>query len=52
MSRIFDSFLPLTTKRQHRSTRLSSLTHAKRLVMKRTPALAQMAQLLRGALHR
>ncbi|WP_315833061.1 GNAT family N-acetyltransferase [Bradyrhizobium prioriisuperbiae] len=48
---IFDSFLPLTTKGSIAALGLSSLTHAKRLV-KQTPALAQMAQLLRGALHR
>jgi CelD/BcsL family acetyltransferase involved in cellulose biosynthesis len=48
---IFDSFLPLTTKGSIAAFGLSSLTHAKRLV-KQTPALAQMAQLLRGALNR
>ncbi len=48
---IFDSFLPLSTRGSIAALGLSSLTHAKRLV-KQTPALAQMAQLLRGALHR
>jgi CelD/BcsL family acetyltransferase involved in cellulose biosynthesis len=48
---IFDSFLPLSTKGSIAALGMSSLTHAKRLV-KQTPALAQMAQLLRGALHR
>jgi CelD/BcsL family acetyltransferase involved in cellulose biosynthesis len=48
---IFDSFLPLTAKGSIAALGLSSLTHAKRLV-KQTPALAQMAQLLRAALHR
>lgn len=48
---IFDGFLPLTTRGSIAALGLSSLTHAKRFV-KQTPALAQMAQLLRGALHR
>ena len=48
---LFDSFLPLTTKGSIAALGHSSLTHAKRLV-KQTPALAQMAQLLRAALHR
>jgi CelD/BcsL family acetyltransferase involved in cellulose biosynthesis len=47
---IFDSFLPLTLKGSIAALGLSSLTFAKRFV-KRTPALAQMAQALRGALH-
>jgi len=47
---IFDSFLPLTLKGSVAALGLSSLTHAKRFV-KRSPALAQMAALLRGALQ-
>ena len=41
----------MTTKGSSAALELSSLTPAKCLVMQ-TPALAQMAQLLRGALHR
>ncbi len=48
---IFDSFLPLTMRGSIAALGLSSLAHAKRLV-KQTPALAQMAQILRSALHR
>lgn len=48
---IFDSYLPLTTLGRLAAIGMSSLTHAKRLV-KHTPALKQMAQMLRGALHR
>ncbi len=48
---IFDSYLPLTTLGRLAAMTLSSLTRAKRLV-KQTPALKQMAQVLRGALHR
>jgi CelD/BcsL family acetyltransferase involved in cellulose biosynthesis len=48
---IFDSFLPFTTLGRLAAIGMSSLTHAKRLV-KHTPALKQMAQMLRGALHR
>jgi len=47
---IFDSFLPLTLKGSLAALGLSSLSHAKRLI-KQTPALAQMAQSLRSALH-
>ena len=48
---IFDSYLPLTTLGRLAAITMSSLTRAKRLV-KQTPALKQMAQVLRGALHR
>jgi CelD/BcsL family acetyltransferase involved in cellulose biosynthesis len=48
---IFDSFVPLTIRGKVAAIGLSSLVHAKRLV-KQTPALMQMAQMLRGALHR
>ncbi|MBS0532352.1 MAG: GNAT family N-acetyltransferase [Proteobacteria bacterium] len=48
---IFDSFLPLTTIGKLAAIGMSSLTHAKRMV-KQTPALMQLAQILRGALHR
>jgi CelD/BcsL family acetyltransferase involved in cellulose biosynthesis len=48
---IFDSFLPLTTIGKLAAIGMSSLTHAKRMV-KHTPALMQLAQMLRGALHR
>ena len=47
---IFDSFLPLTARGSLAALGLSSLAHAKRFV-KRTPALAHIAQALRGALH-
>lgn len=48
---IFDSFLPLTTIGRLAAIGMSSLTHAKRMV-KHTPALMQLAQMLRSALHR
>jgi len=48
---LFDSFLPLSAKGSLAALGLSSLNHAKRVV-KRNPALAQMAQLLRGAFQR
>jgi CelD/BcsL family acetyltransferase involved in cellulose biosynthesis len=48
---IFDSFLAVSTRGRVAATVLSSLAHAKRLV-KQTPALMQMAQMLRGVLHR
>ena len=48
---IFDSFLPLTTLGKLAAIGMSSLTHAKRMV-KHTPALMQLAQMLRGVLHR
>jgi CelD/BcsL family acetyltransferase involved in cellulose biosynthesis len=48
---LFDSFIPLSMRGNLTALGLSSVTHAKRLV-KQTPALAQMAQLLRGALRR
>ena len=47
---IFDSFVPLTLRGSAAAAGLSALTRAKRLV-KQTPALMQMAQRLRGALH-
>lgn len=49
--RIFDSYLPLTTRGTLAAVGLSSLTHAKRLV-KQTPALMQMTQMLRNAFRR
>ena len=48
---IFDSFLPLTTRGKIAAAGLSSLTHAKRLV-KHTPALMHMTQMLRSAFRR
>lgn len=45
---IFDSFIPLTTRGRLAAMGFSSLAHAKRLV-KQTPALMHMAQLLRQA---
>lgn len=48
---IFDSFIPLTARGRFAALGMSSLTHAKRLV-KQNPALMQMAQLLRNAIHR
>ncbi|WP_424631106.1 GNAT family N-acetyltransferase [Bradyrhizobium sp. SYSU BS000235] len=48
---IFDSFIPLTARGRLAALGMSSLTHAKRLV-KQNPALMQMAQLLRNAIHR
>ncbi len=48
---IFDSFIPLTARGKLTALGMSSLTHAKRLV-KENPALMQMAQLLRNAIHR
>ena len=48
---IFDSFLAVSARGQVAATMMSSLTHAKRLV-KQTPALKQLAQMLRGVLHR
>lgn len=45
---IFDSFLPLTLKGSLAALGFSSISHAKRMV-KQTPALAQFAQMLRGA---
>ena len=45
---IFDSFIPLTTRGKLAAIGLSSFAHAKRLV-KQTPALLQMAQMLRNA---
>lgn len=48
---IFDSAVPLTTLGCIAATGMSSMTNIKRLV-KQTPALMQIAQLLRGALHR
>jgi CelD/BcsL family acetyltransferase involved in cellulose biosynthesis len=48
---IFDSFVPLTTRGKLGAMGLSSFAHAKRLV-KQTPALLQMAQMLRNAFQR
>jgi CelD/BcsL family acetyltransferase involved in cellulose biosynthesis len=48
---IFDSFVAVSTRGKVAATVMSSLSHAKRLV-KQTPALMQMAQMLRGVLHR
>ncbi|MDB5629945.1 MAG: hypothetical protein JWQ51_2285, partial [Tardiphaga sp.] len=48
---IFDNYLPLTTRGAIAAVGLSSLTHAKRLV-KHTPALMQMTQMLRNAFRR
>jgi CelD/BcsL family acetyltransferase involved in cellulose biosynthesis len=48
---IFDSFLAVSTRGKVAATMMSSLARAKRLV-KQTPALLQMAQMLRGVLHR
>jgi CelD/BcsL family acetyltransferase involved in cellulose biosynthesis len=48
---IFDSFLAVSTRGKVAATVMSSLAHAKRLV-KQTPALMQMAQMLRGVLLR
>jgi CelD/BcsL family acetyltransferase involved in cellulose biosynthesis len=48
---IFDSFLAVSPRGKVAATVMSSLAHAKRLV-KQTPALMQMAQMLRGILHR
>ena len=48
---IFDSYLAVSTRGKVAATVMSSLAHAKRLV-KHTPALMQMAQMLRGVMHR
>lgn len=48
---IFDSFIPLTARGRFAALGMLSLTHAKRLV-KQHPALVQMAQQLRNAIHR
>ena len=48
---IFDNYLPLSTRGAIAAVGLSSLTHAKRLV-KHTPALMQMTQMLRNAFRR
>jgi CelD/BcsL family acetyltransferase involved in cellulose biosynthesis len=48
---IFDSFLAVSPRGRVAAGVMSSLAHAKRLV-KQTPALMRMAQMLRGALHR
>lgn len=45
---IFDSFVPLTAKGSVAALGLSSLAHAKRII-KQSPALARLAQTLRGA---
>lgn len=48
---IFDSFIPLSARGRFAALGLSSLNRAKRMV-KQNPALMQMAQRLRAALHR
>ena len=48
---IVDSFIPLTARGRLTALGMSSMTHAKRLV-KQNPALMQMAQMLRNAIHR
>ncbi|WP_441241571.1 GNAT family N-acetyltransferase [Tardiphaga sp. 768_D3_N2_1] len=48
---IFDSFVPLTTRGRLGAMGLSSFAHAKRIV-KQTPALLQMAQMLRQTFQR
>lgn len=48
---IVDSFIPLTARGRLAALGMSSMTHAKRLV-KQNPALMQMAQMLRNAIHR
>lgn len=48
---IVDSFIPLTARGRLAALGMSSITHAKRLV-KQNPALMQMAQMLRNAIHR
>jgi CelD/BcsL family acetyltransferase involved in cellulose biosynthesis len=48
---IFDSFLAISARGRLAATVMSSLAQAKRLV-KHTPALMQMAQMLRSVLHR
>jgi CelD/BcsL family acetyltransferase involved in cellulose biosynthesis len=47
---LFDSFVPLTLRGHVAASVLSALARGKRLV-KQTPALMQMAQRLRGAMH-
>src|SRR4051812_8122976 len=47
---IFDSFVPLTARGRLAAAGLSAMTRAKRVV-KQTPALMQIAQRLRGAMH-
>lgn len=48
---VFDSFIALSARGRFAALGLSSLNHAKRIV-KQNPALMQMAQRLRAALHR
>ena len=48
---IFDSFIALSARGRVAALGLSSLNRAKRIV-KQNPALMQMAQRLRAALHR
>lgn len=48
---IVDSFIPLTARGRFAALGMSSINHAKRLV-KHNPALMQMAQMLRNAIHR
>lgn len=48
---IFDSFVPISARGKVAASVMSSLGHAKRLV-KQTPALRQMAHMLRGVLQR
>ena len=47
---IFDSFIPLTARGRIAASAMSGLNRAKRMV-KRNPALFEMAQKLRGALR-
>ncbi|MEA2836335.1 MAG: hypothetical protein QOD89_885 [Bradyrhizobium sp.] len=48
---LFDSFIPLSLRGKVAAAALSSLMHVKRLV-KQTPALMQIAQRVRGVVHR
>jgi CelD/BcsL family acetyltransferase involved in cellulose biosynthesis len=48
---IFDSFVPLSLRGKLAAAGLSAFTRAKRLI-KHTPALMQIAERVRGALHR
>jgi CelD/BcsL family acetyltransferase involved in cellulose biosynthesis len=47
---IFDSFLPLSARGKMAAAAMSAVNRAKRMV-KRNPALLEMAQKLRGALR-
>jgi CelD/BcsL family acetyltransferase involved in cellulose biosynthesis len=48
---IFDSYVALSARGQIAAAALSSVARAKRAI-KHTPALMQLAQRIRGALHR